>query len=96
MSMITKRTNKDGQTVFRIRVKVNGKEYQRTYPAKNEPPIPDSWSYKKALKEAENVILDYIDECEEEKKRNLQKSKIRNLKAVNIFLIALLVVAIIF
>ena len=49
-----------------------------------------------ALKEAENVILDYIDECEEEKKRNLQKSKIRNLKVVNIFLIALLVVAIIF
>ena len=49
-----------------------------------------------ALKEAEGVILDYIDECEEEKKRNLQKSKMRNLKVVNIFLIAFLIVAIIF
>ena len=48
------------------------------------------------LKEAENVILDYIDECEEEKKKNIQKSKMKILKAINISLVILLVFAIIF
>ena len=49
-----------------------------------------------AIKEAENVISDYVEECEEEQKRNLQKSKMKILKAINISLVVLLIVAIIF
>lgn len=51
---------------------------------------------KITLKEAENVILDYIDECQKEKKRSMQKIKMRILKAVNISLVILLIIAIIF
>ena len=51
---------------------------------------------KITLKEAENVILDYIDECQKEKKRSIQKIKMRILKAVNISLVILLIIAIIF
>ena len=51
---------------------------------------------KITLKEAENVILDYIDECKKEKKRSIQKIKMRILKAVNISLVILLIIAIIF
>ena len=49
-----------------------------------------------AIKEAENVISDYVEEFEEEQKRNLQKSKMKILMAINITLVVLLVVAIIF
>ena len=51
---------------------------------------------KIALVEAQNVILDYIGEYEKEKKRNIQRTKMRILKGVNIFLVILLIVAIIF
>ncbi|MBR3696778.1 MAG: hypothetical protein IKM97_00660 [Clostridia bacterium] len=49
-----------------------------------------------ALIEAENVILDYIEECEDEKKRSVQKNKIRALKIINISLVVLLIFSIIF
>ena len=48
------------------------------------------------LKEAENVISDYIEEYEKEKTRNILRSKMNILKAINISLVFLLIVAIIF
>lgn len=48
------------------------------------------------LIEAENVISDYIEEYEKEKTRNILRSKMNILKAINISLVVLLVVAIIF
>ena len=48
------------------------------------------------LIEAENVISDYIEEYEKEKTRNILRSKMNILKAINISLVFLLIVAIIF
>lgn len=48
------------------------------------------------LIEAENVISDYIEEYEKEKTRNILRSKMNILKAINISLVVLLVVAIVF
>ena len=51
---------------------------------------------KIVLSEAKSVILNYLEECEKEKKDIIQKRKMRLLKIVNIFLIVLLVIATIF
>ena len=63
MAHITMRINKSGQRVFRIRVEVNGTEFQRTYPEKGEPPIPASWSDKRARTEATKAAAFFEDEC---------------------------------
>lgn len=78
--------------VFKENVKI--KEKQLLKGETNKEEVKDGENI--ALKEAENVILDYIDECEEEKKKNIQKSKMTILKVINISLVILLVVAIIF
>ena len=78
--------------VFRENVKIKEKQFIKGKPKKEE--IEDG--EKIAISEAENVILDFVVECEEEKKRALQKAKIRVLKVVNISLVIMLVVAIIF
>ena len=49
-----------------------------------------------AIREAENVILDYIEDCKEEEKRNIQKTKMSILKVMNISLVILFVFAVIF
>ena len=49
-----------------------------------------------AIKEAENVILDYIDDYEKKQKINNQKAKMNILKVINISLVILLITAIIF
>ena len=49
-----------------------------------------------AIKEAENVIVYYVEESEAKKKRECQKTKIGILKAINVVLIFLLIFAIIF
>lgn len=63
MARIEQRTNKSGQTVYRIRAQVNGREYQRTWPAKGEPPIPSGWTVKRAQKEAERQAALFEDAC---------------------------------
>lgn len=63
MAHITMRTNKNGHRVFRIRTEVNGTEYQTTYPAKSDPPIPASWSDKRAHTEATKAAAFFEDEC---------------------------------
>ena len=78
--------------VFRENVKIKEKQFIKGKPQKEE--IEDG--EKIAISEAENVILDFVVECEEEKKRALQKAKIRVLKVVNISLVIMLVAAIIF
>ncbi len=67
MASIMMRRNGDGSRVFRIRCKVNDTVYQRTYPAKDEEPIPDSWSDKHARKEAEKVASLFEDACRHSK-----------------------------
>lgn len=78
--------------VFKENVKIKEKQLVKGE-AKNEDIQENE---KVALDEAENVILDYIKECEETKKRAKQKSKIKILKGINVFLVVMLVLAIIF
>lgn len=79
--------------VFRENVKIKEKQLVKGNKDEN---IKDCEKEKIALEEAENVILDYIKETEESRKRDKQKKKMRVLKSVNIFLVGLLILAIIF
>ena len=63
MANIIMRTNKTGGRVFRIRAKVNGITYQRTWPGKGEAPIPATWSEKKARAEAQRQAALFEDAC---------------------------------
>lgn len=78
--------------VFRENVKIKEKQLIKGEAKKQD--VEDG--EKIAISEAENVILDYVVECEEEKKRAEQKAKMNILKAINISLVIMLAVAIIF
>ena len=62
----------------------------------NSDETKDSNMEKIAIAEAKNVILNYLEECEKEKKSVLQKRRMETLKVLNIFLIVLLIIATIF
>lgn len=64
MPTVTMRYTKDGQRVFRIRVKLEGQEFNRTYPGKDDDAIPASWSDKTATKRAKEVAVLFKDECQ--------------------------------
>ena len=63
MATIQMRKNKNGLRVFRIRVKVDGIEYQKTWPDKAEEQIPATWSDKRARTEATKAASFFEDEC---------------------------------
>lgn len=63
MATIKMRTNKDGSRVFRIRVKVDSVEYQKTWPEKSEKAIPITWSDKKANAEAMKIAAAFEEAC---------------------------------
>lgn len=63
MANITMRKSKDGKRSFYIRCMVNGVTYSRTYPSRTEPPIPESWSDKRARTEATKVASLFEDAC---------------------------------
>ena len=63
MASIKMRKNRDEQRIFDIRVKISGKVYCKAYPAKNEPPIPSTWSDDKARKAADRVAVLFENEC---------------------------------
>ena len=56
MANITMRNNKTRGRVFKIRVKVSGEMFTKTWPGKYDDPIPDTWSDKTAWKKAEKNI----------------------------------------
>lgn len=62
MAYIQMRKNKDGSRVFRLRVESNGTEFQTTWPAKDETPIPETWSDKRARTEAGKAAARFEDE----------------------------------
>ena len=63
MATVTMRKNKSGSRVFRFRVKVNGIEYQKTFPGKGDEPIPATWSEKRARSEAQKQAALFEAEC---------------------------------
>lgn len=63
MATITMRKNKKGQRSFVIRVKMAGEVFCSRYPGKLDDPIPDTWSNKKATKEAEKAAALFESEC---------------------------------
>ena len=63
MANIAMRKRKDGTRTFMIRCTVKGTSYARTYPSKDEDPIPETWSDKRARKEAEKVAALFEDAC---------------------------------
>lgn len=77
MATPTMRTNKDGARVFKIRCKINGVEYTKTWPdrSKGEPGIPSTWSDKRARTEAGKIAALFEDEC----KRGLVSTDRRTL-----------------
>lgn len=79
--------------VFKENVKIREKQLLKS---NSENTKEMNENEKIAIEEAENVILSYIKECEEAKKINKQKTDIRILKVINIFLILMLIIAIIF
>lgn len=77
--------------VFKENVKIKEKQLVQGKQEENRDTCE-----KVALNEAQRVIVDYIAECEEEKKRNKQKVKMKVLKCINICLVVMLVFAVIF
>lgn len=77
--------------VFKENVKIKEKQF-----VKGKPKEESDFNEKVAIKEAEGVILDYIDECEKAKKENIIKKKILALKVINVSLVILLIISIFF
>ncbi len=63
MASAKMRKNKNGNRVFRFRVMIDGVEYQKTFPGKNDLPIPATWSDKRAKTEAQKQLALFEAEC---------------------------------
>lgn len=75
MASITMRKRQNGKRTFLIRCTIKGKSFTKTYPGKTDPPIPDTWSDKRARTEATKVAALFEDEC----RRGLVSSDKRTL-----------------